>query len=272
MRRAPSIATTVVIPGIVQVAMAVPARPTGSATPLGAELIVLSLYEADGGLAASGTVTVDIQRNADIVLVMAPTSRSNGRKPTSGGANVQEILLNGYHSQTVTGAGSIPTSTRSYDQTGTNFGASCGWLAVRGGGCDTNQLITGVQFHTGLTTTELQAATTARRSPSGSPRGPGPTADVRGPGRRGRPARREGAVGWVLRASLNIFGMRLRLRAGGPCGARRGGCTRRQRAGVAADQVLSVGCHQRIGVREAVSVGLSVRVKPLAVPHPGWNR
>ena len=127
-------------------------NPTGEP-----ELIVLSLYEADGGHGGPpGTVTVDIQRNADIVLVMSSYEPVEWQLTTSGGANVQEILLNGYHSQTVTGAGSIPTSTRSYDQTGTNFGASCGYSwPYAGGGCDTNQLITGLQFHTGLTTTEF---------------------------------------------------------------------------------------------------------------------
>ena len=77
------------------------------------------------------------------------------------GAQIQQILLNGYHSQTIVGASGIPVETRSYDQTGTNFGGSCGYsLPYNGGGCDTNQLIQGVTNYTGLDWTSFNGCYT----------------------------------------------------------------------------------------------------------------
>ena len=63
--------------------------------------------------------------------------------------------------QTIVGASGIPVETRSYDQTGTNFGGSCGYsLPYNGGGCDTNQLLQGVTNYTGLDWTSFNGCYT----------------------------------------------------------------------------------------------------------------
>jgi hypothetical protein len=121
------------------------------------ELIVLSLYEADGGHGGPpGTVTVDIRRATEMTLVLSSYEPVDWQVSATSGAVIHQVLLNGYHSQTATVPTGVPVQTRSYDQTSTNFGASCGYSwPYAGGGCDTNQLIAGVETHTGLTTTEF---------------------------------------------------------------------------------------------------------------------
>ena len=51
--------------------------------------------------------------------------------------------------------------TRSYDQTSSDFGSSCGYsLPYNGGGCDTNMLLNGVTYYTGLNWTSFNGCYT----------------------------------------------------------------------------------------------------------------
>lgn len=128
-----------------------------SGTPGEPELIVLSLYEADGGHGGPpGTVTVDVQRATEMTLVVSSYEPVDWEISAVAGATINEVLANGYHAQTVTAPSGVPTSVRSYDQTRSDFGAACGYSwPYAGGGCDTNLLIAGVERHTGLRTTEF---------------------------------------------------------------------------------------------------------------------
>jgi hypothetical protein len=82
----------------------------------------------------------------------------------SPGTQIDSVLLNGYHSQSIAIDPSIPVETRSYDQTVTNFGNWCGYsLPYNGGGCDTDLLIDGVTSHTGLDWTSFNGCYTGEQ-------------------------------------------------------------------------------------------------------------
>ena len=121
------------------------------------ELHLLSAYEPT----SSGIIYVQVDSTAPMTLVMSSYEPVQWVLSYVPGAQIQQILLNGYHSQTIVGASGIPVETRSYDQTGTNFGGSCGYsLPYNGGGCDTNQLIQGVTNYTGLDWTSFNGCYT----------------------------------------------------------------------------------------------------------------
>lgn len=121
------------------------------------ELHLFSAYEP-----ANSTINVHIERNTQMVVVLSSYEPVHWVVTVDPGATVNEILLNGYHSQTLSAPSSIPYQIRSYDQTSTNFGASCGYsLPYNGGGCDTNQLLAGIGFHTGLDWTSFTGCYTA---------------------------------------------------------------------------------------------------------------
>jgi hypothetical protein len=115
------------------------------------ELHVLSLYEADlGHGAGAGSVQVHVQRATEMTLVLSSYEPVHWTINAVPGAQINTVLANGYHSQSVIGAGAASVEVRSYDQTGTNFGEWCGYsLPYTGGGCDTNNLIAGVEAYVG---------------------------------------------------------------------------------------------------------------------------
>ena len=77
---------------------------------------------------------------------------------------INNVLLNGYHSQMITIDSSVPVETRSYDQTSSDFCSSCGYsLPYNGGGCDTNMLLNGVTHYTGLNWTSFNGCYTAEQ-------------------------------------------------------------------------------------------------------------
>ena len=115
------------------------------------ELVILSVYEP-----TSGTVDVDIQRNSEMVVLLSSYEPVTWTLTNSGGATLNKILVNGYHSQYINAPSGVPTEVRSYDQGTGNFGGSCGYSwPYNGGGCDTNHLVSGVQSYTGLTVTDF---------------------------------------------------------------------------------------------------------------------
>lgn len=132
---------------------------TGPSTTI-PELHFLSAYEPT----SSGIIYVQVDSTTPMTLVMSSYEPVQWVLNTVPGAQIQQILLNGYHSQTIVGAGSIPVETRSYDQTGTYFGESCGYsLPYNGGGCDTNQLLQTVTGYTGLNWTTFNGCYTVEQ-------------------------------------------------------------------------------------------------------------
>ena len=130
------------------------ATGTNSSYP---ELHVLSAYEPD-----NGTIFVHISRNTQMTVLLSSYEPVHWVVTIDSAAIVDKILINGYHSQTVTIPSGIPYEIRSYDQTGTNFGGSCGYsLPYNGGGCDTNNLLNGVQAYTGLSWSSFTGCYTA---------------------------------------------------------------------------------------------------------------
>ncbi|MCB9745992.1 MAG: putative metal-binding motif-containing protein [Alphaproteobacteria bacterium] len=115
------------------------------------ELNLMSLYE---GTPSSGTpqVSVSIERPSTMVLHLSAYDDVEWTVTAIPNATITEILVSGYHGQVVNAPSGVPVTVRTYDQTRTNFGNWCGYsLPYNNGGCDTNQLIAGVEGFTGLT-------------------------------------------------------------------------------------------------------------------------
>ena len=111
------------------------------------ELHILSAYESSN----NGAVYVHVDRPTQMTLVLSSYEPVLWVVTTGTNTQIDKILLNGYHSQSISVNSSIPVETRSYDQTVSNFGNWCGYsLPYNGGGCDTNQLLNGVTAYTGL--------------------------------------------------------------------------------------------------------------------------
>ena len=124
------------------------------------ELHFLSAYEPT----SSGQIDVHIDRPTQMTVVLSSYEPVHWVVTIGPNTQIDQILLNGYHSQTITVDPSIPVETRSYDQTGTDFGESCGYsLPYNGGGCDTNMLLNGVSYYTGLMWTSFNGCYTAEQ-------------------------------------------------------------------------------------------------------------
>ena len=121
------------------------------------ELHVLSAYEP-----ANSTIAVHIERTTQMTVLLSSYEPVNWVLTVDPGVTIDKVLVNGYHSQNITLPNGIPYEIRSYDQTGTHFGGSCGYsLPYNGGGCDTNILLQGIQNHTGLGWTSFTGCYTA---------------------------------------------------------------------------------------------------------------
>ena len=121
------------------------------------ELHILSAYEPT----STGVIHVQIDRATQMTLVLSSYEPVHWIVNQVSGAQIDTILLNGYHSQTVTADSSISVETRSYDQTSSNFGNWCGYAyPYNNGGCDTNLLLQGVTAYTGLDWTSFNGCYT----------------------------------------------------------------------------------------------------------------
>ncbi len=116
------------------------------------ELNIVSVYEADGGHGgAAGNIALNIERETNMTLVLASYENVDWTITAAPGTTINEILVTGYHAQSVSAPSGVPVSVRSYDQTRSNYGNWCGYsYPYAGGGCDTAQLITGVESESGL--------------------------------------------------------------------------------------------------------------------------
>ena len=111
------------------------------------ELHILSAYEPT----STGVINVQVDRETQMTLVLSSYEPVHWIVNQVPNAQIDKILLNGYHTQTITADPSIPVEVRSYDQTISNFGNWCGYsLPYNNGGCDTNLLLQGVTAYTGL--------------------------------------------------------------------------------------------------------------------------
>ena len=110
------------------------------------ELHVIGVYEP-----AEGTVTVTLDRPTESVLALSAYEPVDWVVEITEGTTLSEIIVSGYEEQTVTGPDEVPITLRTYAQTGSYFGSSCGYsLPYTGGGCDTDALIATLEGHTGL--------------------------------------------------------------------------------------------------------------------------
>jgi hypothetical protein len=115
------------------------------------ELHVISVYEPT----ASGRVEVWLQRPGTMTVLLSSYEEVDWVLFVDPGVTLNGVLVNGYDAQTLQGLPpGVQTQTRSFAQTGTNFGNWCGYSwPYNGGGCDTNLLIAGVEAFTQQTTT-----------------------------------------------------------------------------------------------------------------------
>ncbi len=122
------------------------------AEPSDPELNVISLYQADvGSEGSTGSVAVNIERETTMTLVLASYHSVDWTVTTAAGTTIKEILVTGYHAQSVIAPRGVSVSIRSFEQTMSNYGFWCGYTyPYTGDGCNTSKLISGVESESGL--------------------------------------------------------------------------------------------------------------------------
>lgn len=125
------------------------------------ELLIIGVYETRSdhsfGYHPQGAANVNIlnQGSSPLTLVLSSYEPTLWNLNIETGVNINEIILNGYHDQDVTGASGITITERSYYGTGSYF-SSCAYAWPSStGGCDTQGLVSGVEAYTGLTLTSF---------------------------------------------------------------------------------------------------------------------
>ncbi len=116
------------------------------------ELHIVSVYEANGGHGGpAGTITVDIDRPGNVVLVLSSYEPVDWTVVEQPGTTIDEVIFNGYYTQTLVGGASGATVT-DYTLAGSGrYITACGYAWPSStGGCDTPGLVTGVETLTGL--------------------------------------------------------------------------------------------------------------------------
>ena len=94
-------------------------------------------------------ILVHIERPTQMTLVLSSHDAANWVVTTGSNTQLDMILVNGYHTQTLTAPTNVPYEIRSYDQTATNFGDYCGWsFPYTGGTCNAELLMSGVATYT----------------------------------------------------------------------------------------------------------------------------
>lgn len=109
------------------------------------ELHVFGVYEAQAGSA----ITVSIDRaGVPLTIVLSSYESVTWTLDLAPGVIVDEVMLNGYEPQSVQGHGAAPVSDRSGAG---RYVTACGYhWPGNGGGCETQQLVSGVEALTGL--------------------------------------------------------------------------------------------------------------------------
>lgn len=121
------------------------------------ELLVIGVYETRSDHSYNyhpqGTATVNIvnQGTAPLTLVLSSYEPTLWNINIASGVLINEVILNGYYSQQVSGASGVTVTDRS--GLGNYFSACAYAWPSSTGGCDTPGLISGVEAYTGLTLT-----------------------------------------------------------------------------------------------------------------------
>jgi len=131
---------------------------TWAANPVIApELNVIGMYESDGGHGApAGTTIVEVNRAGPMVLVLSSYEPVDWVLNLGPGANITQVILNGYHPSTVSG---LASGTTVEHRTGPgNYLSACAydWPGTSGTGCSTPTLVSQLQSLTGLQLNSLQ--------------------------------------------------------------------------------------------------------------------
>ncbi len=112
------------------------------------EVHVISVYETrsdhSGGYHPTGEGRVTIERPGDHVLVLSAYEPTDWKVTLAPGVQIQQVVLIGYHAQTVDL--NVPVT----------HGTGCGYsYPYNGGGCDTDQLLALAQAHAGADLTSF---------------------------------------------------------------------------------------------------------------------
>jgi hypothetical protein len=111
------------------------------------ELHIVGVYEPN----PRGTpITVDIDRAADVKLVLSSYEPVTWNLVVSSSTNLTDVVLNGYNTHSVTGAGSATILDRTG---GGTYWSACayGWPSTTGG-CDTPSLVSAAESWAGVVT------------------------------------------------------------------------------------------------------------------------
>lgn len=121
------------------------------------ELLVIGVYETRSDHSFNyhpqGAATVNIvnQGTAPLILVLSSYEPTLWNLNIAPGVTINEVILNGYYSQQVTGVSGVTVTDRS--GVGNYFSACAYAWPSSTGGCNTPGLISGVEAYTGLTLT-----------------------------------------------------------------------------------------------------------------------
>ncbi|WP_095984679.1 hypothetical protein [Cystobacter fuscus] len=83
----------------------------------GAQLHVIGIYQAALGADGTRSVQVRVTRAGSSVLVLSAYTATTWNVKVEPGANVERIIVNGYHAQKVSAPAGVPVEIRSYEQT-----------------------------------------------------------------------------------------------------------------------------------------------------------
>lgn len=131
-------------------------------SPTFPELLVIGVYETRSDHSFNyhpqGTANVNIvnQGTVPLTLVLSSYEPTLWNLNIASGVLINEIILNGYHFQEVSGASGVTVTDRS--GLGKYFSACAYAWPSSTGGCDTPGLISGVEAYTGLTLTAFSGA------------------------------------------------------------------------------------------------------------------
>ncbi|MFN3200194.1 MAG: thrombospondin type 3 repeat-containing protein [Bradymonadia bacterium] len=122
------------------------------------EVHVVGIYESrgdhSGGFHPRGDTRVEVNRTGvPITLVLSSYEPTHWTLALAPGVQLQQVILNGYHTQTIEGHGGAPVTFR--HEPG-NYYTACAYVWPSGnGGCDTNALISGIEGDLGLPVTSF---------------------------------------------------------------------------------------------------------------------
>lgn len=131
-------------------------------SPTSPELLIIGVYETrsdhSGGYHPQGTATVHVvnQGATPLTLVLSSYEPTLWNLNVDAGVNISQIILNGYHTQNISGA----SGTTVVNKSGLgNYFAACAfqWPSDTGG-CNTPGLVASAQNLTGLTLTSFTGA------------------------------------------------------------------------------------------------------------------